>query len=386
MNVILVDASLYTAPYDGALTRGLLAAGVRPTWMTRPVRRGDRHEIPPQYTDPFFYRRVDEADSVLSMLRPIVKGCAHFAGIARLLWKIRRVKPDLVHLQWVVVPLIDIAAMVLIRRWCPLILTVHDSVPYNGEKTSLLRRLGRKVALKLAHRVIVHTHSGRQTLLRHGAPGERICVIPHGPLSLPVTAAAPAPRDPRWTMVLFGEIKPYKGLDILIEAVAALPLTARRNLRVVVAGRLRMHMTPLVSRIAALGLHEQFELRLRRLSEEEIAVLFAEADGFVFPYLQIDASGVYHLVNCLGKWLIASRVGVFAEAMSAEEGTLVPPGDVPALARALEDAIARRPLGSVRPPATSWYDIGCATRALYEQARTEFDARRAGRPAGAWQR
>jgi glycosyltransferase involved in cell wall biosynthesis len=384
MNVVLVDPSLYTAPYDGGLTRGLLAAGVQPTWLTRPVRRGDRHEIPPQYTDPFFYRRVDEAARVPSILRPIVKGCAHLWGTARLLWKIRRAKPDLVHVQWVVVPFIDIAAMALIRRWCPLILTVHDSVPYNGEKTSLLRRLGQKLPLKLAHRVIVHTRSGRRTLLRHGVPGERIAVIPHGPLNVPVSADAPAARDQRFTIALFGEIKPYKGLDILIEAVAALPLAARRNLRVVVAGRPRMDVTPLVSRIAALGLGEQFELRLRRLSDEEVAVLFAEADGFVFPYLQIDASGVYYLVSSLGKWLIASRLGIFVEAMRAEDGILVPPGDVPALARALEDAIAKRPSGRMRASANSWCDIGRATCALYEQARKEFDARRSVGPA--WQR
>lgn len=374
MKVVLLDPSLYTAPYDAALTRGLLAAGVQPTWMTRPVRRGDRQEIPCECTDPFFYRRVDQAGWVPAMLRPLFKGCAHLAGSARLLWKIHRAKPDLVHVQWVVVPVIDVAAMALIRRWCPLILTVHDSVGANGDQTSWLRRFGHRMPIRLAHRVIVHTRSGRQALLRHGVPDERICVIPHGPLRLPACAAAPAARDPRWTMVLFGEIKPYKGLDILIEAVAALPVPVRRQLRVVVAGRPCMDMAPFASRIAALGLGEQFELRLRRLAEEEMAALFAEADGFVFPYRQVDASGVYYLVNSLGKWLIASRVGIFAEEMSSQaQGTLVPSEDVPALAQALQYAIAERPRGSVSGPGISWADIGRATRALYERARAGFE-------------
>jgi glycosyltransferase involved in cell wall biosynthesis len=174
-------------------------------------------------------------------------------------------------------------------------------------------------------------------------------------------------------MVLFGELKPYKGLDILVEAVAALPLPLRRQLRVIVAGRPRMDIAPLVSRIAALGLGGQFELRLRRLSEEEMAALFAEADGFVFPYRQIDASGVYYLVGSLGKWLIASRVGVFAEEMSSRaQGTLVPPEDVPALAQALHRAIAERPRGSACENEIPWSDIGRATRALYERARAGY--------------
>jgi glycosyltransferase involved in cell wall biosynthesis len=383
--VLLVDPSLYTAPYDAALTQGLLGAGVEPMWATRPVREGDREEIPPACTDPFFYRCVDQASWLPAALRPLAKGCAHLAGTARLLRKIRRERPMLVHVQWVVAPLLDVVAMALIRRWCPLVLTVHDTVPYNGQEMSWLQRLGHGLPAKLAHRVIVHTRSGRQTLERHGVPPERICVIPHGPLSLSVSAPRPATRDPRWTVVLFGEIKPYKGLDLLIDAVAALPISLRRQLRVVVAGRPRMDLAPLLSRIASLGLHEEFDLRLRRLSEAEMAALFAEADSFVFPYRQIDASGVYYLVKSLGKWLIASRVGVFAEDMtSAALGILIPPADVPALAQALRHAIVERPHGSEPGSHPSWTDIGRITSALYDEARAEFDAQRLPRQRGAW--
>jgi glycosyltransferase involved in cell wall biosynthesis len=265
------------------------------------------------------------------------------------------------------------------------ILTVHDSVPYNGQRMSWMQRLAHARPARLADRVIVHTHAGRQTLLRHGVAAERVSVIAHGPLSLAVApAAAQAVRDPRWTMVLFGEIKPYKGLDVLVEAVAVLPEAGRRQLRIVVAGRPRMDMAPIAARIAELGLDDQFELRLRRLSEEEMAALFAQADGFVFPYRQIDASGVYYLVRSLRKWLIASRVGIFAEDMQGEaQGALVPPGDVRALARALEQAIARRPQGGAPGPGGTWAEIGRATRALYDEARLEFIGQRERRQA--WQ-
>jgi glycosyltransferase involved in cell wall biosynthesis len=375
VDVLLVDPSLYTAPYDAGLTHGLLGAGVRPTWVTRPVRPGDRQEIPAECTDACFYQRVDSAPWLQGRLRQIAKGCAHVAGMANLVRKIRQRRPDVVHVQWVVWPLLDIAFMALIRRWCPVVMTVHDTTPVYGDRSWWLQRVGRELPWKLADKIIVHTRGGRQALLRKGVPDERISVIPHGPLALSVPIVRPAARDPRWTMVLFGEIMPYKGLDILIDAVAELPTALRRQLRVVVAGRPRMDMAPLAARIRALGLGEQFELRLRRLPEEEMAQLFAEADGFVFPYRRIDASSVYHLVQPLGKWLIASRVGVFEEEMRGE-GTLVPPGDVPALARALEHAISARPSGSAGSAPRSWTEIGRATRALYERASAEFVARR----------
>ena len=62
LRALLVDPSLYTAPYDAALTEGLVAAGVQPSWAVRPTRRGDRQEIDARYVDDFFYRR-DPANS-----------------------------------------------------------------------------------------------------------------------------------------------------------------------------------------------------------------------------------------------------------------------------------------------------------------------------------
>lgn len=369
LQVLLVDPSLFTAPYDAALTDGLLAAGVEPMWATRPTRRADRQELPIERTDPFFYRRVDEAHWLPAAIKPVAKGLAHFTGLIRLLWKIRRRRPDAVHFQWIVVPPLDVLAMALIRRWCPLVLTVHDTVPFNGQKLSWLQRVGHDGPIRLAHRVIVHTRAGRQALLDRGVPANKIAVIPHGALRLSVAPPTAAPRDPRWTFVLFGEVKPYKGLDVLIEAIAALPADVRAAARVVVAGRPRMELAPLVARIAELGLQAQFDLRLQRQSEEEMAALFAAADCFVFPYRQIDASGVYFLVKSLGKWLIASRVGIFAEDVAeGVDGELIPSDDVQALAAALTRAVLERPQRAPVAVADSWASIGRATRLLYLQA------------------
>lgn len=375
LRALLVDPSLFTAPYNAALTEGLVAAGVDAQWATRPTRPGDRQEIPLERTDPFFYRRVEQAGWLPGPLKPVAKGMAHLGGLAALLRRIGASRPDVVHLQWVVVPPLDVPAMAWIKRLRPLVFTVHDTVPFNGQKMSWLQRVGHDGPLRMAHRLIVHTRSGRDALLARGVPARKIAVIPHGPLRLPVpTPPQQGPRDPRWTCVLFGEIKPYKGLDLLIEAVARLTRQQRDALRIVVAGRPRMDLAPLQAQIAKLGLAAQFDLRPVRQSEEQMAVLFGEADCFLFPYRQIDASGVYFLVKGLGKWLIASRVGIFAEDMEAgRDGTLVPAEDVGALAQALAEGIASRPRQDVaRLASGSWDAIGQATRALYQDAIAEF--------------
>jgi glycosyltransferase involved in cell wall biosynthesis len=379
--VTLVDPSLFTAPYDAALTEGLLAAGVRPRWATRPLRRGDRREIDAACVDEFFYRRVDEAAGLPRPLRAVAKGIAHALGMAGLVARTWRRKPEAVHFQWMVLPLLDSVAMWLISRRCPAVLTVHDTVPYNGERLSCVQNAAFDLPVRLADRVIVHTQAGRRALLARGVAAARIHVVPHGPLRLATGASPQATareRDPRWTFVLFGEIKPYKGLDLLVEALGRLDGAQRASMRLLVAGRARMDVAPIVARIAELGLESTIEMNARRLDEQEMADLFEAADSFVFPYRQIDASGVYYLVKSLGKWLIASRVGIFAEDMApGADGALIPAGDVDALARELAQAAAMRP--PARPPAAgeSWLQIGLATRQVYEQA---IAARQ--RPAG----
>ncbi len=383
LHVLLVDASLFTAPYDAALTEGLLANGVLPTWAVRPTRPGDRQEIPGEYVDDFFYKRIERLTFLPARVRTAAKGLAHALGLAQLVVRVLVRRPDVVHFQWLVVPPLDALAIRLIALRCPVVLTVHDTVPFNGERLSLLQNLAFDWPLRLSQRLIVHTRAGRDRLVERGVPDGKVAVIPHGPLQLPGAKAGPADegaadhspplplplaRDGRISFVLFGEIKPYKGPDLLVEAVSRLPGPLRDRARVIIAGRPRMDLAPLLARIEQLGLGSTVEVWSRRLSEPEMAELFALADCFVFPYRQIDASGVYFLTKALGKWLIATRVGIFAEEMQdGAQGALIPPEDVPALTEALAAAIDRRPRPAGNSPGSSWTDIGRATRQLYDQ-------------------
>ena len=224
-----------------------------------------------------------------------------------------------------------------------MVVTVHDTTPFNGSPTHPLQARGFLAALGAADRLIVHTAAGRRRLAALGIAPERIAVVPHGPLG----RAAPRrdrPRGARLTLVAFGKMRPYKGLDVLVEALARLDADTRAGLRVIVAGEPMMDLAPLRGRIAGAGLGEVVALVPRRLDEAETGALFEAADGFVFPYREIEASGVFYLVQGLGRWLIASRLGAFAEAIEdGASGRLVRPGDPDDLAAALREAANSRP-------------------------------------------
>lgn len=371
MRALLVDPSLFTGPYDAGLTEGLVAAGVSPTWAVRPTRAGDRHEIEEDYVDDFFYRRVDRLTSLPGPLRSAAKGIAHALGLARLVLRVLVRKPDVVHFQWLVVPPLDALAIRLIALRCPVVFTAHDTVPFNGEYLSFLQNLAFDLPIRLSDRVIVHTAAGKERLVERGVPRAKVAVIPHGPLRLHALPSEHGrPRDPRRTFVLFGEIKHYKGGDLLIEAVGRLPRELRAGARFIIAGRPRMDLAPLHHLIEGLGLADTVEIRAHRHTETEMADLFAETDCFVFPYRQIDASGVYFLTKSLHRWTIATRVGIFAEDFQdGAQGEMIAPEDPGALANALARTIAHDLKPTSTPPSSAWQDIGRATRTVYQEAK-----------------
>ncbi len=378
LKVLLVDPSLFTAPYDAALTGGLIGAGVEPHWVVRPLRRDERAEIPPARAEGMFYRRVDDAMRLPARLRAPAKGLAHLWGLLRLTARVAWRRPDIVHVQWAVLPVADAFAMRVMRLFAPVVMTVHDTVPFNGETISRWQNAGYDLPLRVADRLIVHTERGKAELVARGLDGQRISVIPHGAMrpALPVAPRRPLAQEP-YRFVLFGQLKPYKGADLLIDAVARLEPAQRARARWTVAGRAYMDLAPLRARIAQLGLDGVVEIREGRLSDEAMAALFGEADCFVYPYRQIDASGVWYLTKPLGRWMIASAIGVFADEMPSASGVLVPAGDVGALARALSDAVEARPSGVAYTPDDEWAAIGAATRRVYDEAA------RGHRPNGA---
>lgn len=362
---LLVDPSLFTAPYDGALSAGLEANGVLPLWLTRRLRANEDEEIPAANVRPIFYPLTDGPSRRQGKPWQWLKGVEHVAGLRRAT-RIARKGFDVVHFQWAVLPRIDVRAIGAIRRHAPVLLTVHDTTPFNGKAVNRLQRDGLDALMHSVDGLIVHTEGGRETLLEQGIDGGKIHVVPHGPLRL--RGSGNEKRRPgRWRIVMFGRLQAYKGLDVLIEAAGLFEADTRQRIEIVVAGEAMIDLTAHRQRAAALGLDDMFEFRPGRLDDDAMTALLRSADAFVFPYRAIEASGVLFLVADLGKWLVASDLGAFREMIAdGDNGALVPPGDAARLADALRASIGREAsVGPVSPP--DWAEIGAMTRAIYER-------------------
>ena len=369
--VLMVDPSLFTPTYDKALSDGLAANGATVSWVVRNTRAGEDEDDLKEYPQALrFYRLSEGGRGPRGRFTKLLKGMEHWYGLRQL----ARIASqyDVVHFQWTPLPVFDVAAMQRIRRTTPVVLTVHDVMPLNG--ASGVQVSGFDRLFDAADRLVVHTDRARSALVGRGVPADKIAVIAHGPLTLRCAPkkVANAP-DGRWRIVLFGRLKPYKGVDLLVEALGGLSAAERDRLEVVVAGEPTIATEPILARAQALGLDERvLRFVFKRLTDQDMADLLTSADAFIFPYRTINASGVLFLVADMRKWLIASPLGAFTDMLEhrPDLGTLVDPEDARALGRAMVDSIGRVPAPTAATLVPSWEAIGAKTLELYRSIIT----------------
>jgi glycosyltransferase involved in cell wall biosynthesis len=341
MRIALIDPSLFSLPYDRGLASGLMQIGHDVTLHGRRLRSGDGSPGSVSVSNSFYHISESRLGGMLpSPLRLGLKGVEHAWSMWRLADRMQREPPDVIHFQWLPLPLIDSKLLGRFKKIAPIVLTVHDTNPFNGEASAAIQRHGIQQCLAQFDRLVVHTRQGEARMRGCGIPPDRIAVLPHGMLADPV-ASEPDPMDGKLTFLLFGKIRPYKGGDLLIEAFAALPPQLRDQARVRIAGKPYMNVSSLRATAQSAGISVDIEAEF--VDDDAIAGLFGTGTVATFPYREIEASGVLFLALAYGRPIIASRLGLFAELLTdGEHGLLVPANDVTALTAAMQRMLTDR--------------------------------------------
>lgn len=195
-------------------------------------------------------------------------------------------------------------------------------------------------------------HSAEQAAVAAGvAPRARVGVAALPPPALPPAAlpATPVTRPSRnsLTLLLFGIVRPYKGIDVLLRALAHPEVPPA--VRLIVAGEFWTPLAEIQGLVDELGLRSRVELRPGYVEAADLAALFAEADAAVLPYRSGTSSIVPDLAQRHGLPVVATRVGTLAQSVrDGVDGFLVPPADPPALAAALAQLATGETLARLR--------------------------------------
>jgi glycosyltransferase involved in cell wall biosynthesis len=344
MHVHIVDPSAYTPPYDHALCRALGTAGADVELFTSRFAYGP---VPPPegYTRrEFFYRRAHSgaATGRRSRVRLASKLVEHVPDMVR--YRRAAQAADIVHFQWLTVQQVDVHLLPRRRSTGEgirprLVLTAHDVLP-REPRAGQLRAQQRLYERMDA--VVVHSEHGRGRLLELGIDPLRVHVIPHGALThLAESPAGPLvggqaqagrlPSDTDRPVVLFfGLLRPYKGLDVLLDAWRGV-----EGAELWIVGMPRMDLATLQAD-APPSVH----FVPRFVPDAELPAYFERADLVVLPYREADQSGVLHTALAFGKPLLLSDIGGFPEVAASGAARTVPAGDRTTLRAALQELLS----------------------------------------------
>ncbi len=249
-------------------------------------------------------------------------------SILSILGKLKKFSPDVVHYQHG--HMYFNLALPRLRKY-PLVVTIHDAKQHVGDKESKLTPQAiMDFGYRRADHVIVHGRSLISTVtddLR--IPASKIHLIPH--IAIGEQSSAVENRDDGRTILFFGRIWEYKGLEYLIRAEPKVSVEFP-NVRFVIAGKgddfdhyRRMMTNP-----------ERFEIHNDWISDEKRAELFASSSVVVLPYIEASQSGVIPIAYTYHKPVIATRIGGLPDMVDHDKtGLLVPPRDADALADAI---------------------------------------------------
>lgn len=241
---------------------------------------------------------------------------------------------DIVHARSRVPAWIGLLAARRAQR--PFVTTAHGF--YQPHPASRVMTWGRVV-------IVPSEALGRYLLEQFRLPKERLRIVPRG-VDLeefrfrPPTSA----HEGSWRIGLFGRLSPIKGQDVALRAIARL-VQKGLPVRLCLAGdppsaTARQRLDALIT---SLKLHEAVEwLGLR----QDMPELIASVDVVIAPSVYPESFGRSIVeAQAIGRPVVASRLGAFPELIEdGERGLLVPPGDAPALADAIERLLTDAPL------------------------------------------
>jgi alpha-1,3-rhamnosyl/mannosyltransferase len=265
----------------------------------------------------------------------------------------------------------------------PVVVTVHDLIPFllpgYSWRSRLLRRPGLRL-LRRADAIIAPSDATARDCIRiAGVDPERIHVVPHGlspryrPAPPEAVEAARARFGLRRPYLLgVGTFEPRKGLPHLVEVTRR--LRRDHDIDLVVAGQQGLFEPAVRAQLATLGDHGR---ELGFVETADLVALFGGAAAFVLPS-SYEGFGL-PLLEAMGCGALA--VGFQNSSLpevAGEAAVLVPDGDEPALHATLErlladpdEAARRRRLGLEHAAGFTWAASARSTVAVYEAALGE---------------
>ncbi len=275
------------------------------------------------WAEPTYTNSVDYLLQRAAYLLPSRRGLAH----------LQRIKPDIAICA--MPALLDRRMLRALRQsGIPYAVLVHDAMAHPGDSLRF-RLLGQTRLLRDAAALFpLSSHVQAQLQNQQfGRDSQIITKLWHPPFNFgsvrPAFAHAGKPR-----LLSFGRLLPYKGLDLLADALTALGPDLPFDVRICGDG-------PVSADLARLRALPGVEVDRRWIPETELRALIEWSDAVVLPYREASQSGVAAAAIGQGRLVVATSVGGLPEQLAGMPNAILCEPNAVAIAAALRQ---------IRPP------------------------------------
>src|SRR6266850_2925811 len=375
-------------PYALGLAKALIATGVHLDFIGSDDL--DSHELRESRTLTFVNLRGSQTEDA-SLARKVWRVVLYYTRLVRYA---SGAEPKVFHILWNnKFQFFDRTVLMLYDRLRGkrVALTAHNvNAGRRDRNDSVLNRLTLRVQYHLSDHIFVHTQAMKRELLEDfSIPEGTITVIPFGiNNSVPDTDVTPALAKRQLgvgesdrTLLFFGNIGPYKGLEFLIAAFQRIA-AQNQDYRLIIAGKPRpgcdQYADEIRRTIDSHGTRTRVTQRFEYIADGETELYFKAADVLVLPYRQVSQSGVLILAYSFGLPVIATDVGSLREdIIEGRTGFLCRPCNPVDLAKTIEAYFQSDLFGALNDRRSeireyargrySWDAVSQATRQVYQE-------------------
>ena len=271
-----------------------------------------------------------------------------------------------------------------------IVFTAHNvNAGVRDANDSWLNRTTLKFQYRLCDHIFVHTEKMKGELVSaFGVLESKASVIPFGVNnSVPNTALTTAEArrqlglgESDKTMLFFGNIAPYKGLEFLVAAFIEIA-KKDSSYRLIVGGRPKGsedYWRKLQETIARSGVQDRVVQKIEYVPDSQTEVYFKAADVFVLPYVHVFQSGVLFLGYNFGLPVIAADVGSLKEEIvEGKTGFMFGAGNAAELSGTIQKyfesdlyrqlASRRKEIRDFANDRYSWSKVAAITTAVYSK-------------------
>jgi glycosyltransferase involved in cell wall biosynthesis len=320
------------------------------------------------------------------------------------LWRairfLRRQAPEIVVFQWwtgSVILWYLLLQGTARRMGAAVVVELHEDLDTAELRVPVLPGLVRRGLRRLLQRsdaYVVHSaHDVERLADRLSLPAGRTWVIQHGPYPMakggaPVPAQAAAGgradgdgEERRVNLLYFGTIRPYKGVEVLVDAFEQLAGSEPDRWELTVVGEVWEGWTLPLEKIAASAHRNLIDVTARYVADDALPGIFGRADVVVLPYLRSSASGPLQMAMSAGLPVVVSAVGGLVEAVGDYSGAvLAEPSDPDSLAGAIRMALTKR--GTSHADPHSWEAVADRFGECFDSLRSAEPRERGGARTG----